>query len=358
MKKLTILFSVVMVVIIIIISCNKNEDDPVPTERKKYAWVSGNADSIGGYGMILFSADSGETWVRQGEGSAALQDINVGDIWAVDENNVWATASTNAILRTNDGGQTWTRITFPEISVNTNFMAISIVNKTNIWISGGGGIVLNSIDDGNTWTMFDTNFFHKGGMQGIWAISPEKIYVVGGIGSTTKTERGFIGYTLDGGTTWDSVFPANNYNKWEWIGATASGNTIVVYGGKSHYMVSTDGGTTWKNDSVPGAAGGAGPADLNHLIMLNSQTWWGAMDMGHICFTTDGGSTWTIQQTDQGFYFMVGIDAWDSQLALAVGTAEGLPKGVPIIKTSNGGTDWEVKQTYNSDLNAISFIKQ
>ena len=345
-----------MVVIIIIISCNKNEDDPVPTERKKYAWVSGNADSIGGYGMILFSADSGETWVRQGEGSAALQDINVGDIWAVDENNVWATASTNAILRTNDGGQTWTRITFPEISVNTGFLAISIVNKTNIWISGGYGIVLNSIDDGNTWTMYDTNFFHRGLMQGIWAISPEKIYVVGGTGGSP--ERGFIGYTQDGGATWDSVFPANDYNRHEWIGVTASENTIVIYGGESHYMASTDGGTTWKNDSVPGAGGGGHPADINHLIMLNSQTWWGAMDMGHICFTTDGGSTWTIQETDEGGSFLVGIDAWDSQLALVVGTLAGYPPYGPILKTSNGGTLWQKKNEYNTYLHKVSFIKQ
>ena len=104
MKKITILFSIVMVMMIIIISCKKNEDDPVPTERKKYAWVAGDEDSTE-YGMILYSADAGETWVRQGEGSAALQGIAVEDIWAVDENNVWATASDNVILRTKMGGR-------------------------------------------------------------------------------------------------------------------------------------------------------------------------------------------------------------------------------------------------------------
>jgi len=355
MKKITILFSIVMVMMIIIISCKKNEDDPVPTERKKYAWVAGDEDSTE-YGMILYSADAGETWVRQGEGSAALQGIAVEDIWAVDENNVWATASDNVILRTKDGGQTWTRIPAPDYYPNNELMSISIVNETNIWISGGKGVVYNSTDDGNIWAMFDTNFFHCDGLQGIYAISPEKVYVVGGIG--TGTIRGFIAYTLNGGVSWDSVFPANNYNKWEWIGVTSSENTIVVYGGKSHYMVSTDGGTTWKNDSVPGAGGGGAKADINHLIMLNSQTWWGAMDMGHICFTKDGGTNWTIQKTDQGYYFMVGLDAWDSQLALAVGFSSGLPKGVPIVKTTNGGADWEVKKIYNSNLNKISFIKQ
>ena len=355
MKKLTILFSIVMAAIIIIISCNKKNDDPVPVERKKCAWVTGSEDSTG-YGMILYSADGGETWVRQGQGSTALQGIDVGDIWALDENNVWATGSNNVILRTINGGQTWTQVPAPANKANIVLMSISIVNNTNIWISGDNGTVYNSTDDGSTWTMFDTSFFHNGLMQGIWAISPEKIYVVGGIGS--GAERGFIGYTFDGGTTWDSVFPANNYNKHQWIGVTASGNTIVVYGGQSHYMVSTDSGTTWKNDSVPGAGGGGHPADINHLIMLNSQTWWGVFDEGHICLTTDGGSTWTVQKTDQGYFYMVGIDAWDSQLALSVGYSEGMPDSVPILKTSNGGAHWEVKHTYNSQLWKVSFIKQ
>lgn len=354
MKKITTLFSIVMVVIIIIISCNKKEDDPVPTERKKYAWVSGEADSTG-YGMILYSADSGDTWVRQGEGSAALQGIGVGDIWAVDENNVWATASNNVILRTKNGGKTWERVPAPEYYPNNELLSISIVNETNIWISGGNGIVFNSTDDGSTWTMFDTNFFHKGGMQGICAISPEKVYVVGGIFG--KSARGFIGYTLDGGVTWDSVFPANDYNRHEWIGVTAFGNTIVVYGAKSNYVVSTDGGITWKNDSLP-SAGGIGGADINDLIMLNSQLWWGALDQGMIYLTTDGGSNWTAQQTDQGGFYMVGIDAWDSELALVVGFPSTWPAQGPILKTINGGTLWEMKHIYNSPLSAVSFIKQ
>jgi len=50
--------------------------------------------------MILFSADSGKTWVRQGEGTTALKDIDVRDIWAVDENNIWAVCSSNVILKT------------------------------------------------------------------------------------------------------------------------------------------------------------------------------------------------------------------------------------------------------------------
>jgi len=357
MKKRVISFSLVMTIIVVIISCSKNEDNPVPAERKKCAWVSGSEDSTG-YGMILYSSDAGETWVRQGQGTTALQGIGVLDIWALDENNVWATGTNNVILRTINGGQTWTRVPALPNQANTELMSISIVNNTNIWISGSGGTVYNSIDGGLNWTMFDTTFFQSGGMQGIWAINSQRIFVVGGVAQIGQAERGFVGYTVDGGATWESFVPTNDYNKNEWIGVVSNGNTVVIYGGKSHYMMSTDEGETWRNDSVSGAGGGGTPADINHLIMLNSQTWWGAFDMGHIGLTTDGGLTWSIQETGHGGDYLVGIDAWDSQLALAVGTSEGLPKDVPILKTSNGGANWEVKHTYNSNLNKVTFIKE
>jgi photosystem II stability/assembly factor-like uncharacterized protein len=337
----------------LIISCSKNEDNTVVV-RKPYAWVAGERDSTG-YGMILFSTDTGETWVRQGLGSAALQNIDVSDIWAVDENNVWAVCSGTVILKTSDGGQTWTRVPAPANNPATLLTAISIVNKNNIWISGTGGTVYNTNDNGNTWQVFNKSFFHDGLMQGIWAITPQKIFVVGGFG-IKRAYRGFIGYTLDGGSTWDSVVPANDYNRNEWIGVAASGNTIVVYGGQSHYLFSTDGGSNWKNDSLK-AGGGALGADINHLIMLTHQIWWAALDMGHIYLTTDGGAEWTLQETGQGGSYMLGIDAWDSRLALAVGEAVNWPDRGPIVRSSTGGATWELIKAYRSNLQKVSFIK-
>ena len=355
MKNLIVLFSVVIIAIIITFSCNNKSDDPIPAERKKCAWVAGGQDSTG-YATILFSADSGETWIRQGEGSTALQGVNLMDIWAVDENNVWAVGSNNSILRTNNGGEIWSQVQPPANIANNMLLSISIVNNTNIWISGGHGAIFNSTDNGTTWTMFDTTIFQGYGIQGNWALSPEKVYVVGGVGS--RSERGFIGFTLDGGITWDSVVPANDYNKNEWIGVTAYENTIVVYGGSAHYMVSTDGGTTWKNDSVPGTGGGGRPADINHLIMLNPQIWWGACDEGQICHTTNGGTSWIIQQTGQGGFYLVGIDAWDSNLALAVGVGESWPVKGPLLKTSTSGILWERKLLSDSGLEKVTFIKK
>jgi len=359
MKKNLVLISVIMMVFIIpISSCKK--DNTVPVEKKKYAWVVGEQDSTG-YGMILFTPDAGETWERQGEGSAALQDVFVSDIWAIDEDNVWACGSNNTILKTTNGGKSWTSIQVPSSLSDAQLSSISVVNKTNIWVCGSygtanNGIIYKSTDSGNTWIMLDTTFFNKNALQGIGAINTEKVYVTGS-NRTQFHERGFIGYTLDGGITWDSITPENDFNKWIWIGVAFSGNTIVINGSKAHYLVSIDAGNTWKNDSVP-HTGGEDGADFNDLIMLNSQTWWGAFDMGEIYITTDGGTTWNEQQTPGlGGNFMVGIDSWNNQLALSVPLSNVYPARCPIIKTENGGLLWNKKYTCNSNLLKVSFIK-
>lgn len=345
---------ILVIVTGITISCNKNKDNTQPVAKKPYAWVAGARDSTG-YGVIVFSADSGETWVRQGQGNSALKNIDVWDIWAVDENTVWAVCSENVILKTVDGGKIWLQVPGPVCKTVPRLSSISIVDKTNIWISGSDGAVFNSRDNGNTWTAFDTNTFHNGLMQGIWAISPQKVYVSGGVADGGEM-KGFIAFTLDGGNNWDTISPANNYNRNEWIGVTSSGNTIVVYGGKAHYMVSTDGGGTWKNDSVPHTGGILG-ADINHMIMLNSESWWGAFDLSQICLTTNGGSSWVSQPAVDNGQFNVGIDSYDGQLALTVGELSGWPQKGSILKTSNGGTTWKSIHTYNSALYKVTFIK-
>jgi photosystem II stability/assembly factor-like uncharacterized protein len=360
MRNKAIQILLLAMVIFMTVSCRKKTDDQnnsdtptPPAEVKKYAWAVGTRDSTG-YGTILFSSDYGDTWTRQGQGSLALQGVDISDIWAVDENNVWAIGGNNTVLKTSNSGQTWEKVAMPVVSSNPYLNSICIVNKTNIWISGSNGVVYNSTNNGSTWTLFDTTFFQNGQLQGIWAISPQKVFVVGG--TNTSPETGIIDFTLDGGATWDSIVLADNYNFHEWIGVCSAGNTIVVYGSKSHYAVSTDGGTTWENDSL--YSGGIDGADINHLIMLDAQTWWGAFDNGQIFITTDGGTSWNAQTSGEGGSYLVGIDAFDSQLALVVGTPLASVIISPILKTTNGGTTWGTPYKSRSCLWKVTFIKK
>lgn len=357
MKKTALLPLIIMVFIIIISSCNNKNDDPKIT--KNYAWVAGDVDSTG-YGLILFSNDGGETWSRQAGNNDALNGIEISNVWAVDENNVWAIGLNNTILKTSNGGDTWTKVNnIPQDYPTADLMDISITNKTNIWISGSEGnqgIVYHSNDNGSNWQICDTSFFANTFPQGVLALDNQNTYIVGAQ-HNSRIERGFVAYTHDGGESWDTIMPADNYNKWEWIGAVSSGNTIVINGDKARYMVSNDGGSTWRNDSILGTGGEDG-ADINDLIMLDSKIWWGAFDMGLVYITVDGGNNWIKQDTpDLGGTFLLGIDAYDNNIALAVSAVSSWPPVCPIIKTNDGGATWERKYTAHSSLSKVSFIR-
>lgn len=341
---------------IIYISCQKKEqDDPIPIERKNYAWACGSQDSSG-VGTILFSADGGKSWVRQAEENPLLQGIDITDIFAVDENHIWATGTQNTLLFTNDGGANWSKAHVPENSSNPDLICISVYNRQQLWISGDHGTVFSSNDNGLNWITYDSGFFQGGMMQGIYALNDQKVFVVGGVSDKLKNDRGFIGYTEDGGANWDTTSLNNNYNRNEWIGVKAYKQTIVVYGSKSHYTYSLDGGQTWTNDSID-SSGGGGAADLNGLTMIDKDTWWGAFDMNQIYKTTDAGKNWLNQNTPVSGYFLLGIDAYDNNLALSVGSNSSWPLQGTIIRTEDGKTWTEVFNS-NIPLAAVSFIKK
>lgn len=342
-------FCIIIGTSLIYFSCNKENSS---SERKNYAWVAGNSDSTG-YGMILFSPDGGYTWQRQGQGNAGLSGVNFANVWAVDENKVWLVGSNNTVLRTTDGGLNWTRIDIPGGDPEADLASISLAGSQNIWISGSLGKIYHSEDEGNTWQVFTLGFFSEGLMQGIHAVSKQVIYVAGGIGNI-----GLIARTLNGGQSWDTIAPPNQYNQHgNWIGVKATdANHVVVYGGKSRYTFTTDGGQSWTNDSIAGT-GGIDGADINCLTMLDDHTWWGAFDFEGIYLTENSGADW-IRQTSAGpgGTFLVGIDHYDRQHAIITGISSVSLDG-KILVTSDGGITWELALTSRAWLNKVSFIK-
>ena len=360
MKTVRQFFLVLISFIFIIISCNKddstNNDQNDIVAVKQYVWAVGMQDSTG-YGLILFSNDGGDNWVRQGEGSDVLKNVMLYDVWAVDENTVWAVGNNNTIIKTTDGGNNWVKVTPPTGFSSVYLTSISLDGSDNIWISGSSGVVYNSTDGGSKWTVFDTGFFHHGLMQGIHAVNSDVVYVAGSYSSGKDEEKGFIAVTANGGQSWDSIVPENNYNRNLWIGVTsADAENIIVYGGKSHYLHTNDGGLTWHNDSLLNT-GGTNGADINCLKMLSPQTWWGAFDYDGIYLTQDNGISWIKQTSPPPLgMWLIGIDYYNDDIAVITGVETSSLFG-KIIQTTDGGNHWELKQTWSTWINKVSFIK-
>ncbi|RLD45178.1 MAG: hypothetical protein DRI89_01830 [Bacteroidetes bacterium] len=358
MKTKKIFYTIISIVLLSIlaiqIGCKKDDPEPV---KKKYVWAVGDTDSTD-YAQIYFSADGGENWTRQGEGQAAIKGIGIVDVWAVDENTVWAVAHQNVILKTTDGGTNWSRVTAPSQRSNVELLSISLIGKDDIWISGT--VIYHSTDGGQNWAIIQSSILTNKFLQGIHAINSNVIYVAG---APTGTSDGFIAKTTDGGQTWKEIVPADNFNKNEWIGVTSSDlNNIVVYGGTSHYVYSNDGGQTWTNDStrISGGNSNGGP-DLNDLVMMDDQSWWGAFDNDNIGLTNNAGSSpWANQGNPTpgpGNIFLVGIDSYDNKFCVIVGESAGPTPYGKIIQTSNGGQLWKLGLATPSRMQKVSFIK-
>jgi photosystem II stability/assembly factor-like uncharacterized protein len=297
------------------------------------AWVVGQTDNDG-KAMLLFSEDSGNTWERQGKD--ILPEGNpLNDIFAVNDKKVWAVGAGRLVMKTLNGGNDWEIIELTNVASVAAFNCISIHEGT-VWLSGEKGLIVSSNDSGENWTVHDLPASASEYLiQGIHAVDSDLIYAVG---NKSTQREGIVLKSENGGETWEEIILPNGYDNIGWIGVKATDKEhIVIFGGKGHYAVTANGGKQW----VTG-----GPLfwkDLNSLIMLDNDTYWAACDFDTIIRTSNAGISWIEQEaTGTENTFLMGIDALDYENALITGSSAGYPQFGKILRTEDGGQNWEV----------------
>ena len=326
-KNLAIEVLVVLLLVLVTVGCL-----PFLHQNDYSAWVVGETDADG-IAMLLFSGDSGATWVRQGR-DVLPEGKPLSDVLAVNSREVWVVGSEGLIMNTNDGGDIWTHVDVSEVADGVSFYTISIVDNI-IWIGGEVGTVIFSDDGGATWeTSSLPEDSHNYIIQGIFAVTHDIVYAVG---NKSVPPAGIVLRTEDGGETWERIELPNEYNYHGWIGVKATDeNHVVIFGGQGHYVVTANGGSQW----VTG--GPLFPHDINSLVMLDKSHYWAACDFDKIIITDDSGISWREQESaGPSNSFLLGIDALDKRNALIVGSSAGFPQFGKILRTSNGGTIWE-----------------
>jgi len=96
-------------------------------------------------------------------------------------------------------------------------------------------------------------------------------------------------------------------------------------------------------------------------VMLSDEIFWAACDFDQIYMTFNGGASWAYQPTADvgpGNQYLVGIDALDTKTALVIGTSAGYPPKGKIMKTTDGGNTWVLKDTTNSYMSNIAYAKE
>ncbi len=247
------------------------------------AWVVGNASD--GYGTIYHTTDGGLTWAREGS-AAQLPSASLLKVATYGFNDIWAVGD-SAILHSSDSGATWTN-QIPAAYTGVNMQGIYTLDGVTVWAtgtaSGGYATILKSTDGGLSWTRQSGGDVSQAThLLGIAAFNTNTAWTLGG--------NDFGGYvvlnTKDGGTTWlrQSAITGNQ-----------DGNEISIVGNSTIWLAcdgavywSFDGGTNWSNKSI-------GPFTLGVSAVSTGDVWAVVGGVhGEIWHTSDSGASWQEQ---------------------------------------------------------------
>jgi photosystem II stability/assembly factor-like uncharacterized protein len=182
-------------------------------------------------GVILRTDNGGQTWVAQ------PQDNSDGVEWLrvffVDETNGWILGSTGSagLLRTTNGGATWTRITIPASSTLTG---LHFADALNGWVVGYDGTILRSTDGGLTWSPQPApNPGSPGFLDAVYFTDATTGWAVGGEGTILNTSNGGAAWATEAvgsGITrfYDVHFPVAG-SGWA-VGFSGSSARVFRYG--------------------------------------------------------------------------------------------------------------------------------
>jgi photosystem II stability/assembly factor-like uncharacterized protein len=155
-------------------------------------------------------------------------------------NTVWVGTRHEGILRSTDGGQTWTRSADIPIQFDVRALLVDPGNPRVLYAGIEGGAVFKSTDGGQTWAMRNTGL---GSETWVYAlaidrtITPAILY----LGGFDPNGHGAVYRSADGASSWSRITDATMTTTWVASLALTPGGT-KLYAGTISYGVETGGG--------------------------------------------------------------------------------------------------------------------
>lgn len=217
---------------------------------------------------------------------------------------------------------------------------VQFMSTQMIYAVGNTGTILKSTDGGQTWS--DISYETTKNIQTLYFFDENTGFVgtpfmSGGGGSSEMLAK-----TTDGGTNWEvlSSFDFDDFNDLEFL--DAQNGWAASVDGKVLYT--TDGGESWSSSS-------AGSEDLVDVEIIDANTLWVAGDYASLHKSTDGGQSWnsaiqldTITVGEMQFLsssdHINDVEFLDENTGYLIGdTYDSGYKGF-LLKTTDGGQNW------------------
>lgn len=184
----------------------------------------------------------------------------------------WAAGHGAVILRTTDGGITWTpQFTGPD--PEAPFLDLLALGQGHVLAVGAFGVFFESRDNGATWTqraVLDVDLH----LNRIVRTDDGRIYLAGESGTLLRSD--------DDGATWRSLETGDDGSLYGVL-ALRSG-TLLAYGLRGRVYRSTDDGASWNLIRTPGTGllqtGVESPVSGAIILAGQARTWWVSRDDG------------------------------------------------------------------------------
>jgi len=254
-------------------------------------WVAGDS------GTMLHTTDGGAHWVAQSSGTqntlAAIFFLNPRLGWAC-AYNYQSTPYGTQLLNTTDGGDHWTSRLYPQ--ENLFMTCILFLDSLNGWMGGKPNALVRTTDGGLTWTqaVIDTSILAFFPVLGIKFYNRRIGYACGGMFDIA----GVIWRTTDGGNRWsamdasyapaDEVHALHIFDSLHVIGA--GGDPDFGYG--VGMIRTADGGDSWSYQEL-GLQGNA----YDIAFRNDSEVWAPLGPQRKMVLSMDGGNTWIPEET-------------------------------------------------------------
>lgn len=225
--------------------------------------------------------------------------------------------------------------------------AVYFLDSKRGWVAGDGGVVLRTRDGGRTWTRqtvetkesFNDVYFRN--EEDGYLLAASQIFTTEDGGETWNPSARFLAETFGADPEVYSVRFTNKRRGWI-VGSLSRGENVI-----DSLVLSTDnGGASWQRQRVPVRD------ELIHLDFDGDRRGWLVGSGGRILYTRDGGETWAVQNsgTTAALYH---VDFEGDERGWAVGE-----RGT-ILRTDDGGRTWRsVPPRVRTTLLSVKFVNK
>ncbi len=284
---------------------------------------------VGGLGAVVRTTDGGESWTEQRvDGVDRFTDVTVAE-----GDTLFAIGSPSGIFRSDDAGVSWTQQQVPAPRPR-NLNRVAFVDANHGWIAATG-VILHTEDGGATWIAQQVPESFE--MGAVVFVDQKNGMASGGC----WVSGSLIARTTDGGANWRIVYRdprrSSSVTIWagfdpeRWLGQSSS---VVL-------LHTDNGGTTWRTTPSPAYnAGDLRFADASRGMLVDSSA---------AFITEDQGETWSplprLPSVAQRF-------SWANR-----DTATLIGRRVPIVRTDNAGQTWRAQSVgFDELLNGVFML--